>query len=298
LNKITKLTRPVHTENLQRTFEYSDTVRINYYEIGGGSETIVLLHGFASSAMTWDKIWNDFPERYRVFVLDLKGFGYSSKPDDFSYSPVDQAGIIIKFLEVQRLTDVVLIGHSYGGGIALIASVKLLQFYQHIRIDKFILIGSAGFDRKLPFFIGIARKRPVIGRFILSLTTPKIMMAVSLKRAFFDAAKVTDELIEKYARCYCLPGSKRAMIRAAQQIIPENFEEIHAAIGRIHVPVLIVWGKQDSIIPVKNGYDLKNLIPNSRLEILSECGHMVQEEKPRETITAINNFLDNSLTIE
>ncbi len=298
MNKITKLTGPVHTEILQRTFEYSDTVHINYYETGGGSETVVLLHGFASSAVTWDKIWNDFPGRYRVYALDLKGFGYSSKPDDLSYSPVDQADIVIKFLEVHSIPDVVLIGHSYGGGIALIASVSLQRFYQRVRINRIILIGSAGYDRSLPFFIGFARKKPAISRLVLSLTTPRVMMAVSLKRAYFDAAKVTDEQIAKYARYYDLPGSKRAMVSAAQQIVPENFEKIHAAIASIHVPVLILWGEQDSIIPVTNGYALKKLIPNSRLEILSECGHMVQEEKPGETMTAINKFLDNQLTIE
>ena len=126
-NESTLATESDHLEIKRKAFDYSDSVRINYYEIGRGDKPIILLHGFSASALKWDTIWKSFPEKYSVIAFDLKGFGYSSKPDDQCYSPVDQAEIVVRFIKARNLSNVVLAGNSYGGGVALIVTVLLLK---------------------------------------------------------------------------------------------------------------------------------------------------------------------------
>ncbi len=287
------MTEPDHLEIKRKTFDYSDSVRINYYEIGRGDKTIILLHGFSASALTWDTIWESFPEKYSVIAFDLKGFEYSSKPDDQYYSPVDQADIVIRFIKARNLSNVVLVGNSYGGGVALIVTVLLLKSDSKY-IEKLILIGSAGYDRKLPFFIDLSRKRPWLGRLILQFVSSRTMMSVSLKRAYHNKSKVTDNRIIKYAQFYDLPGSRRATANAARYIFPDNFDEIRSQFPIIRIPVLIIWGDQDKVIPVADAYLFHKILSQSYLTIIPECGHMPQEESPDETIRAINNFLEKT----
>ncbi|HEY6838689.1 MAG TPA: alpha/beta fold hydrolase, partial [Geobacteraceae bacterium] len=109
----------------QETFHYSARVAINYRVQGDGHVTLVFLHGFAAALTTWDDLAPLFPpESYTLYFLDLKGFGFSSKPRDGRYRLEDQAQIVAAFLEAQVLDDLVIVGHSLGGGIALITLIS------------------------------------------------------------------------------------------------------------------------------------------------------------------------------
>ena len=112
--------RPATAYPPQHTFLYSDSVAINYEVTGTGDKPIVFLHGFGLSTTSWNDIRVWFPnDEFKYYFLDLKGFGYSSKPRDGKYSFLDQAKIIVDFLEYNSLDEVILVGHSYGGGAAL-----------------------------------------------------------------------------------------------------------------------------------------------------------------------------------
>jgi pimeloyl-ACP methyl ester carboxylesterase len=109
------------------SYRYSASVTIHCEQEGSGDETFVLLHGFGTSLQTWHDVRPALARRGRVVMLDLKGFGLSSKPRDGAYSPPDQADIVAAFISDRKLSGIVLVGHSYGGGVAVLAHDRLAQ---------------------------------------------------------------------------------------------------------------------------------------------------------------------------
>ncbi len=97
--------------------------------------------------------------------------------------------------------------------------------------------------------------------------------------------------IRAYAKPIGSPGGRYALLKVAKLAVPDNFEELTAQYPTINVPTLIVWGRQDKVIPLSIGEKLNQAIPDSRLVIIEQAGHVPQEEKPEETIAAIVKFL-------
>ncbi len=83
------------------------------------------------------------------------------------------------------------------------------------------------------------------------------------------------------------------MLHTVRQCIPANADELIAQIATIKVPTIILWGREDKVIPLKVGQLLHKLLPNSTLAVIEHCGHIPQEEKPDETISLISRFLTN-----
>ena len=130
-------------------------IKINYYEAGQGPP-ILLLHGFGACAYTWRYLIPPLAAEHRVFTLDLKGFGLSDKPDDGHYAVADQAEMVADFIRRQDLHDLVIMGHSMGGAVTLMTYLKLRETDPG-RIQKLVLIDSAGYPQKLPWFIWMAK---------------------------------------------------------------------------------------------------------------------------------------------
>ena len=106
-----------------KIFDYRG-VRINYYEAGQGPP-VLLLHGFGASAYAWRFLGPVLAKDHRVLTIDLKGFGLSAKPEDGKYTLRDQADLVAEFIRARDLHDLVVIGHSMGGGVALMAYFKV-----------------------------------------------------------------------------------------------------------------------------------------------------------------------------
>ena len=138
----------------RRTFDYQG-IKINYYDAGQGPP-VLLLHGFGGCAYTWRYLIPPLAAAHRVLTLELKGFGLSDKPRDGHYTVADQAKMVAAFIRSQNLHDLVIMGHSLGGGVALMTYLGL-QEDDPGRIDKLVLIDSAGYRQKLPWFIRLAK---------------------------------------------------------------------------------------------------------------------------------------------
>lgn len=282
-----------HTAVGQRTFRYSDSVRINFEVCGNGVLPVVFLHGFAAALTTWDDIREMLPsDRYRFYFLDLKGFGRSSRPRDGAYRPADQAAILTAFLQAEGLRNAVLVGHSLGGGVALLTCLDARSSGRKELIGGLVLIDSASYLRKLPPVFRLLRV-PLIGWSILNLLPVSLMVRYVLFRIYHDAKSVTPSRIARYTSIYDTKESAHVLAESARQLIPENFTRIVESYRQIRVPVLIIWGEQDPIIRVEDGHRLLNDIPGSRLVVITRCGHNPHEEKAEETVHAITNFLDH-----
>lgn len=273
-------------ETGRKIFTY-DGINISYIDRGSGTP-MLLIHGFGASSYSWRHIINRFADEYHVFAFDLKGFGFSDKPDDSSYSVKDQSSIIKRFIEENCLKDVILVGHSFGGAVSLLTCLDLGESENTIK--SLILLDSASYEQDFPYFIQIL-SIPVLNRLSLTLIPAKINARVLLKKAFFDDSKVTEEMVNSYAYYIGLVGSHNALITTSQQIIPEDIASIMQQYKEIKVPALVIWGERDEIIPLSIGQRLARDIPIAKLETISDCGHIPHEECPETTIKLFENFL-------
>jgi pimeloyl-ACP methyl ester carboxylesterase len=270
-----------------KIFDYHG-VRINYYEAGQGPP-VILLHGFGASAYSWRFLAPALARDHRVLTIDLKGYGLSAKPEDGKYALSDQADLVAAFIRARDLHDLVVIGHSMGGGVTLMAYFNVAGDAP-ARINKLVLIDSAGYPQKMPWFIWLAQA-PVLGPVGSQLLPPRFATAQVLRKCYYHKDRITDAQIDTYAYYGSLPGAREALVATARQIVPEDIEAVTARYKTIRVPVLIIWGAQDEVVPVSVGYNFKRDIPTSKLVILPECGHIPPEEEPQETIRLITQFL-------
>lgn len=275
-------------ESVAKTF-LCGGVKIKYDEIGNG-EPIILLHGFGASSYSWHNISKPLSQKNKLFLIDLKGFGKSDKPLDDKYSISDQAEIIISFIQKNNLQNLVLIGHSMGGAVALQTALQCIMM-ENNPVKGLILLDSPAYKQRLPSFIQILRI-PIVNKIILAIIPAKLCIKFLLKKCFFDDTKITDAMIENYSRFFGLAGSSHALIATAKKIIPKNIDEITSKYKNIQIPTLIIWGENDKFIPLSIGQKLKQAIPNSKLAVIPNCGHMPQEEKPKETAEIISKFLN------
>ena len=271
----------------QKTFDYQG-LKINYYEAGQGSP-LILLHGFGASAYTWRLLGPALAADHRVFTLDLKGHGLSDKPRDGKYAVSDQADLVTAFIRDRKLKDLVLIGNSMGGAVALLTYFEL-RAETPVPIKALVLIDSAGYPQKMPWFIRLARI-PLLSSLGSKLLSPRFVTGMVLRKCYYNHDKITDEMIDAYAYYGSLPGAAAAVRQTALQIIPPDMEAMIARYKKIRVPTLIIWGQEDQVVPLEGGRNFKRDIPDAELAILPRCGHIPQEEEPLETRRLIQDFL-------
>jgi pimeloyl-ACP methyl ester carboxylesterase len=278
----------INTWGVPKTFDYQG-LGINYYEAGDGPP-VILLHGYGGCSYTWRFLAPALVAApHRVFSLDLKGYGLSAKPANGGYAVHHQAHMVAAFIRAHHLRDLVIIGHSMGGGVALMTYL-LVRPDAPDRIKKLVLIDSAGYPQKMPWFIGVSQI-PGLADLTGGLIPPRLATCLVLSTCYYHPERITAEQIDTYAYYGSLPGARQALIKTARQIVPADFDALTMQYRTISVPVLIVWGAEDVVVPLSVGHQFHRDIPDSRLEIIPQCGHMPPEEEPFETNRLITSFL-------
>jgi len=254
-------------------------------EIQGKGEPIVLLHGFGSSSYSFVDVAKTLSKKFKVYNLDLKGFGSSPKPDDNRYSPYDQAILVSEFIKKHHLKNVTLIGHSYGGSVAL--SLALMN---QKNIKKMVLISPAAYKQHLPSLI---RKMhmPLIGAIGFYLLPSSYEVGEGYRYAYHDDSKIPKKTLENITKSMQSRGAKSAFYSATYDLVPEDIEEISKRYKEITVPTLIIWGEKDVVIKKINGYKLQKDLQNSKLKIIKNCGHIAHEERTHEVVEYLLDFL-------
>jgi pimeloyl-ACP methyl ester carboxylesterase len=260
-----------------------------HYETHGQGDPIIFLHGLGGTLYTWRHLVGPLAPHYRLILFDLKGAGESPKPYDDRYSLFDQVEIIYRFIFQNDLQHVTLVGHSFGGGVALLLALKLAQ-RDPSRLSRLILIDTVAYPQKLPGVIKMLRM-PLIGWLGLHLIPDKTKVRNMMESLYYDDGKINWEDVEAYAAPLSSPGAKYAFQQTARQIIPDNIEEITGMYPQINVPTLIIWGREDKIIPLENGVRLHQAIRNSQLVVIERCGHDPPDERPKELTEVIREFL-------
>jgi pimeloyl-ACP methyl ester carboxylesterase len=267
--------------------EDGKSVRLAVREAGKG-KPILMIHGLGASSYTWHAIAPKLAKTHRVIALDLKGFGQSDKPLDDAYSISDQARLVEDYMLRNNLRDVTLVGHSFGGAVAMAVALNDAE-RPRSRIDRLVLIDSLAYRQPVPFFFRVLRT-PLIGELGMSLIPADVQIARALAVAYYHDDRVKDETIATYAGPLQSEGGKHALLRTVESLTNEDADAFAARYRTLKTPALLIWCAHDRIVPMRFGKRLAKDLPNAKIDIIEECGHIPQEEEPEETLAAIQKF--------
>ena len=225
-----------------------------------------------------------------MIAIDLKGFGESGKPDDEHYSVFDQAEAVDGLIKHLGLRRVILGGHSMGGTIAMVLACDP-PTERPYRVSRLILCDAPVFRQRLPLFIMLL-DLPLVGRALLELVPPRSAVRWILKHAYYDRDLIRDKEVRAYAAGLAAPGGKHALERTAGALADLNGSGYAFDFDEARMPVLIIWGKNDTVVPPGYSYALRDALPGPvSFHMLAKCGHIPLTEKPEEALRLIQEFL-------
>jgi len=263
-----------------------DGVRVHYQEAGEAhAPALVLIHGFASSTLVWSKVFLRLAAAgFRVIAIDMLGFGYSGKPRNREYTIAGQAKLLVGLLDRLKIKSANLVGSSYGGAVAATCALDYPR-----RVEKLVLIGTVNNNRPLGYKLMRVFSSPVFGDVVSPLLIgSRRLLRRRMKRVYDRHEWVLDE---RRVDARHLPlrasGTQRAIIRTVRGW---DAERISREAHLIKQPTLLLWGENDSEIPLADGERLHEQIPWSRLIVFLNCGHIPHEEYPEEFTGVVADF--------
>ncbi len=258
---------------------------VNYVELGEGPP-VLLIHGISGCWQNWLENVPYLARRHRVVALDLPGFGYSPMPD-WDLSIAAYSRLVHDFCERLGLAQVAVVGSSMGGFIAAEATIREPE-----RIARLVLVSAAGVSharmRREPALTAgrmAAAAAPYALRLQeLSIRRPRLRRLV-LEGVFHDPLALRPELVWEFVH----PGIRsEGFLDALEALI--GYDYLHR-LPEIEVPTLVVWGRQDRVVPAADATEYNRLIPNSRLVVFDRCGHIPQAERPARFNSLVERFL-------
>ncbi|MBN2224113.1 MAG: alpha/beta fold hydrolase [Deltaproteobacteria bacterium] len=266
--------------------DYGTFITVNGMQIHtqheGTGTPVILIHGYTGNLYTWRFNISDLAtEGLSVWSMDLPGFGYSDKPKEFGYTLADYADFLAAFMDAEGITKATLVGNSMGG------SVAMMTYLRHPdRVQKLVLIDSAGYPKEEGgFFIFNLMRYPVIGDLLMSFNYRWVIKQSMLSGIYYDNRFVTDDVIDSYYKVYKTENGKKAPLWVGRRFDWDN--DLNAdTIKTIAVPALIVWGRQDTLIPVAHAYYFGRDIKDSTVVVIPEAGHLPHEEQA-DTVNAL-----------
>jgi pimeloyl-ACP methyl ester carboxylesterase len=262
-----------------------DGMQVHYRDEGAGTP-IVLIHGTASSLHTWDDWTKELKKNYRVIRMDLPAFGLTGPNLNGDYSIQNYTRFLDQFLSKVKVDNFYLAGNSLGGNIAWEYASEHPK-----KVKKLILLDSGGLptNKSQPWIFRMART-PILNSLFLYIT-PKAIIKENMKQVYADDSKITDALITRYHEMALRTGNRQAFIDRAKMDFDFDDKANLEKLKSIQTETLLLWGENDVWIPVDNGKRMDSLLPNSKLVILENSGHVPMEENPAESLAVLKEFL-------
>lgn len=270
-----------------------DDLDVHYKEMGEGDPTLMLLHGFAASTFSWREVMEPLAETQRVVAFDRPAFGLTERPmpgaweGQNPYGADAAADLTIGLMDELGVDQSVLVGNSAGGTVALYTALRYPE-----RVKALVLVdpaiysggGSSGWLRSILTSPQGRRLGPLFARAIQGWGYE------FGKSAWHDPAKFTDEIWAGFSKPLQAENWDRALWEFTQASRPLGLPE---RLDELSVPVLVITGDDDRIIPTEQSVRLAGEIPNAELVVIPNCGHVPQEECPQAFLAAVHDFLSN-----
>ncbi len=262
-----------------------------HVKVKGEGEPVFLIHGSFSSLNTWEAWEKDLNPHFTTISMDLPGHGLTGPDFRKRYTISDYSKLIFGIADHLGMEEFHVAGNSMGGGVALkmatdhperIMSLNLLDASGAPDTEK---NNNNSISNTSSASIFKVAGHPVFSKLLLKCT-PRFLFRINLKQVFHDDSKISEELVTRYYELLLRDGNRQATIDrlSKRRNTVYNFE-------KLNMPVLIMWGKEDSWLPLSNGEQLQEMIPGSRLKVFENAGHVPMEEIPTESVREYLAFL-------
>ena len=263
-------------------------VKLRYRPAGKG-EPILLLHGLGASLEQWEWSQPGLSSRHEVVALDLPGFGRSQSPPRDQFGLDHMVNLLGEFIDAMGWQSATVIGNSMGGLLAISMALNLEG-----RVSRLVLTGSAGLGRDLGWPLRVAWL-PCLGEAILPFMKLRPLVHYSLRRLFSDPSRLPNRMVDVSADNYKRRSIRSNFLHAIRigvslsgQRDSINFRD---QLDKIRVPTLLIWGREDGVMPLEHGKIAHQLIAGSKLTVIDDCGHVPQIEHPGRFVDEVEHFL-------
>jgi len=263
------------------------------YARAGAGPVLLLIHGMAGDLQNWQDVIDPLARHHTVIAPDLPGHG-GSAPGGGDYSLGALAAGLRDLLAALGHERATLVGHSLGGGIAM-------QFaYQFPEMtERLVLVSSGGLGPEVSPILRAAAL-PGADRFIATTAGPARTVGSAIGRGLGLVGLRPNADIAEVGRGYTSladPDRRAAFLATLRSVVGTGGQRVHAG-DRLYLaeglPVLVIWGRRDPIIPVHHGEHAHELMPGSRLEIFDDVGHLPQLETPTRFVSVLERFLTDT----
>ncbi|KUI11781.1 hypothetical protein AU193_15505 [Mycobacterium sp. GA-1285] len=266
------------------------------YRVAGSGPAILLIHGIGDNSTTWETVQSKLAQRFTVIAPDLLGHGKSDKPRA-DYSVAAYANGMRDMLSVLNIDHVTVIGHSLGGGVAMQFAYQFPQL-----VDRLILVGAGGVTKDVNIALRFA-SLPMGSEALALLRLPFVLPAVQavgrvaggvfgstgLGRDLPQVLRILNDLPE--------PTASSAFARTLRAVVDWRGQVV-TMLDRCYltqsVPVQLIWGRCDAVIPVSHARMAHAAMPGSQLEIFDRSGHFPFHDDPERFIQVVEKFIDGT----
>ena len=275
--------------DLDSQFIEVNNLTVHYKEQGQGPDTFILLHGFGASVFSWRSVMQPFAGLGRVIAFDRPAFGLTSRPLEWEgespYGSEAQADLVLGLMDALGVEKAYLVGNSAGGTVSIAFALAHPE-----RVSGLILVdaavyaggGSPAWARPLLSTPQVNHLGPLLARQISTSGDDFI------RSAYHDPALVTADVLEGYRKPLRAHNWDRALWELTKASRPLN---LPARLSELRMPVLVITGDDDRIVPTEQSLRLAEEIPGAVLAVIPQAGHLPHEEKPDEFMQAVRQFL-------
>jgi pimeloyl-ACP methyl ester carboxylesterase len=264
-------------------------LQLHVKTMGQGEPVFVLLHGFGASLYSWQPVMEPFSQHGTVISFDRPAFGLTERPLSWEgqnpYSPEAQVALVIGLLDHFDVERAILVGNSAGGTVAMQVALAYPA-----RVSAFILVDPAVYaGGGAPAWI-----RPLLGTPQMHHLGPLVARQVQtrgpqlIELAWHDPSKLSQETIELYQKPLQVENWDQALW---QFTLASHASGLADRLAEFTLPVLVITGDDDRIVPTEDSIRLAGELPNASLVVIPQAGHVPHEERPDLFMQAVNEFL-------
>lgn len=264
-------------------------LKIHYKNAGSGAPAFVLLHGFGASLFSWREVMGPISRLGSVLAFDRPAFGLTERPLEWDgpnpYAPAAQVETTIAMLDLMGAEQAILVGHSAGGTISMLAALRYPE-----RVRALVLVDPAVYaGGGAPGWI-----KPLLGTPQLRRIGPVLVRGIGergesiIRTAWHDPDKITPPIIEGYRKPLRAHDWDRALWELT---LASEQSRLAGRLGELKLPVLVITGDDDRIVPTADSIRLAGELPNATLVVVPNCGHLPHEECPEEFMRAVREFV-------
>ena len=249
--------------------------KIRYLEEGSSDQNLILLHGLGGYAERWSNIIPILAKKFHLYVPDMIGYGQSDKPTA-DYTPEYFARYVFDFMESLGIKNTSMVGTSLGGQVVIECAAT-----QNPTIKKIVLISPAGIMRK---------STPVLDAYTMAALYPtKEAIKNAYQMMVGEGKQVSEISIERFLNNMSRPNAKMVFLSTLLGL--KNAPDIFEKLERISIPTLLIWGRDDKLIPFEYSKQFVSAIKNCKFIPMDGCGHSPYVEDPEKLSELVMEFL-------